>query len=162
MKNAKAFALLGAVAITGAANAAEITVGDPAPGVQAADIISGPGITTWSAGNTYNLLDQIYVEDGADLVIEAGVIIASQDAISTQRGSLAVSPGGQIFVQGTAENPVIMTSYSDVRTWTGASFVGQPDRHGSRLHLRRRHPRQHGHLRRRQRGGDGRPAAPDR
>jgi hypothetical protein len=122
MKNAKAFALLGAVAITGAANAAEITVGDPAPGVQAADIISGPGITTWSAGNTYNLLDQIYVEDGADLVIEAGVIIASQDAISTQRGSLAVSPGGQIFVQGTAENPVIMTSYSDVRTWTGASF----------------------------------------
>ena len=74
--------------------------------------------TTWTASNTYNLTRQIYVRPGATLTIEAGTLVASSTNIG---GSLAVSRGGQIFVQGTAENPVIMTSKADVQTWTNGN-----------------------------------------
>ena len=71
---------------------------------------------TWTADNTYNLQDQIFVLPGATLTIEAGTVIASTTGVG---GSLAVANGAQIFVQGTAQNPVIMTSTSDVATWIG-------------------------------------------
>jgi hypothetical protein len=72
--------------------------------------------TTWTADNTYNLQQQIFVLPGATLTIEAGTIVASTTNIG---GSLAVTRGAQIFVQGTQENPVIMTSKADVMTWIG-------------------------------------------
>lgn len=72
--------------------------------------------TTWTANNTYNLQGQIYVLPGATLTIEAGTLIASDTNIG---GSLAVARGAQIFVNGTAANPVIMTSEADVATWVG-------------------------------------------
>ncbi len=76
--------------------------------------------TTWTSNNVYNLQQQIYVLPGATLTIEAGTIIASTTNLG---GSLAVTRGAQIFVQGTPSNPVIMTSQADVATWTG----GNPD-----------------------------------
>jgi len=69
---------------------------------------------TWTAGNTYNLQDQIYVLPGATLTIEAGTVIASTTNLG---GSLAVCRGAQVYVEGTASNPVIMTSEADVATW---------------------------------------------
>lgn len=69
---------------------------------------------TWTANNTYNLQGQIYVLPGASLTIEAGTVVASDAG-----GSLAVTKGAQIFVQGTQTSPVIMTSKDDVATWTG-------------------------------------------
>jgi len=72
--------------------------------------------TTWTANNVYRLQNQIYVEPGATLTIEAGTIIASTTNLG---GSLAVCRGAQIFVQGTERNPVIMTSTADVATWIG-------------------------------------------
>lgn len=98
-------ATLAAMAVTCASNAAEIMV--------TADIAVS---TTWTANNTYNLQNQIYVLPGATLTIQAGTILASTTNIG---GSLAVCRGAQIFVQGTAANPVIMTSKADVATWTG-------------------------------------------
>jgi hypothetical protein len=74
--------------------------------------------TTWTANNTYNLQDQIYVRNGATLTIQAGTLIASDTNIG---GSLAVCRGSQIFVMGTKSNPVIMTSKADVATWTGGN-----------------------------------------
>lgn len=73
------------------------------------------GSETWTADNTYNLVGQIFVEDGATLTIEAGVVVANDTGAG---GSLAVSRGGQIFVKGTQFEPVIMTSKADVATWT--------------------------------------------
>jgi len=70
--------------------------------------------TTWTANNTYNLQDQIYVLPGATLTIEAGTVIASTTNLG---GSLAVAKGAQIFVRGTATDPVIMTSKADTATW---------------------------------------------
>lgn len=101
--NKTATALLFAASISSAANAAEIMVNS--------DITTS---TTWTANNTYNLQKQIYVKPGATLTIEAGTVIASTTNIG---GSLAVSRGAQIFVNGTVTDPVIMTSKADVATW---------------------------------------------
>lgn len=72
--------------------------------------------TTWTAANTYNLQQQIYVLPGATLTIEAGTVVASTTNLG---GSLAVTRGGMIVINGTVDNPVIMTSKADVATWTG-------------------------------------------
>ncbi len=99
-------ALIG-VGLAGAANAAEILV--------SANISTS---TTWTANNTYNLQNVIYVLPGATLTIEAGTILASTTNIG---GSLAVCRGAQLFVNGTRANPVIMTSKADVATWVGGN-----------------------------------------
>ncbi len=96
---------LAAASLAGAANAAEVLV--------TSNIATS---TTWTADNTYNLQDQIYVLPGATLTIEAGTVIASSTGLG---GSLAVANGGQIFVLGTQRDPVIMTSTADVATWIG-------------------------------------------
>ncbi len=72
--------------------------------------------TTWTPeGGPYNLQDQIYVEPGASLTIEAGTVIASTPSANGS-GSLAVCRGADIYVMGTKENPVIMTSTDDNRS----------------------------------------------
>lgn len=93
------------VVLAGSANAAEVLVNS--------DITVD---TTWTAGNTYNLQQQIYVTSGATLTIEAGVHVISDTNVG---GSLAVTRGCQIHVQGTQADPVIMTSKADEATWVG-------------------------------------------
>jgi hypothetical protein len=89
-----------------------------ASGASAAEILVTQNIatsTTWTADNTYNLQQQIYVLPGATLTIEPGTIIASTANLG---GSLAVTRGARIFARGTQENPIIFTSKADVATWT--------------------------------------------
>ena len=74
--------------------------------------------TTWTADNIYDLRNQVYVRNGASLTIQAGTILASSGNVG---GSLAVSRGSKIFVQGTQTQPVIMTSSADRATWTGGN-----------------------------------------
>jgi len=96
---------LGLAGIAGTATASEILV--------TADISTS---TTWTANNTYNLQNQIYVLPGATLTIDAGTKIISDTNVG---GSLAVTKGAQIFVNGTRTVPVIFTSKADQATWTG-------------------------------------------
>ncbi len=110
MTSLKTIALLAVtalLAVAGTATAADIPV--------SGDIV---GSVTWTANNTYDLQDQVYVKPGATLTIEAGTVVASTPT-ENGAGSLAVCQGGQIFIQGTADNPVIMTSKNDVATWVG-------------------------------------------
>jgi hypothetical protein len=72
----------------------------------------------WTKNNIYNLTQQIYVLPGASLTIEAGTVVAST---ANAGGSLAVTKGAQIFVNGTQAEPVIMTSTADTATWTGGN-----------------------------------------
>ncbi len=99
-------AMVGA-GFAGAANAAEILV--------TTDIATS---VTWTANNTYNLQQQVYVLPGATLTIEAGTVIASDTGIG---GSIAVTRGAQIIANGTAQLPIIFTSKADVATWVGGN-----------------------------------------
>ena len=84
-----------ASAFVGSTNAAEVLVN--------ANIVTD---TTWTSDNVYNLQTQVYVEPGAALTIEAGTLVQSTSGLG---GSLAVCRGAQIFVNGTKDDPVIMT-----------------------------------------------------
>ncbi len=65
---------------------------------------------TWTADNVYNLQNQVYVLPGATLTIEEGTLLQSTAGLG---GSLAVCRGAKIYVNGTVNNPVIMTSSND-------------------------------------------------
>lgn len=101
------FSAVAGLCLAGAANAAEILV--------TTNISTS---TTWTADNTYNLQQQIYVLPGATLTIEPGTIIASTTNLG---GSLAVCRGAQIIANGTQSAPIIFTSKADVATWTSGS-----------------------------------------
>ncbi len=110
MKNAgkKLLGFLMAIFMASTASAANVAV--------TADIATS---TTWIAGNVYSLEKQIYVLPGASLTIEAGTLVKSTAGVG---GSLAVTRGAKIFVNGTASNPVIMTSTNDdLVTWRAAA-----------------------------------------
>lgn len=62
---------------------------------------------TLDAGTEYNLTGSFVVRDGATLTIPAGTVIKASGGTSAY---LAVAQGGKIFVNGTATNPVVMTS----------------------------------------------------
>ncbi|MGC9326176.1 MAG: hypothetical protein ACP5I1_00950 [Candidatus Hinthialibacter sp.] len=87
------------VALAGSAFAAEVLVAD---NIETSE--------TWTSDNVYNLQDQIYVLPGATLTIEAGTLVQSTAGLG---GSLAVCRGARIYVEGTQDNPVIMTSTED-------------------------------------------------
>jgi len=107
MKLMNASCLAATLLVAGAASAAEILVTQ-----------SISTSTTWTANNTYNLQNQIYVLPGATLTIEPGTVIASTTGLG---GSLAVTRGARIFARGTQENPIIFTSKADVATWTNGN-----------------------------------------
>jgi hypothetical protein len=112
MRHLTTNAMLGAAMAAAAAGTAD-----------AANIIVNANIaasTTWTANNTYDLAQQIYVLPGATLTIEAGTVIATTPT-PNGGGSLAITPGAKIFVNGTLANPVIMTSTADVATWTAGN-----------------------------------------
>ncbi len=73
------------------------------------------------AGSPYRLKGQVYFSNNSTLTIDAGVVIASLPA---DGGSLAICRGSQIFVNGTQDQPVIMTSTNDVATWSGTTGSG--------------------------------------
>ena len=105
-----------------AASAAAQTPIFPLEAPTATEVLVDSNIATstiWTNDKTYNLQDQIYVLPGATLVIEKGTVIASTTNLG---GSLAVCNGAQIFIKGTASEPVIMTSKADVATWEGGDF----------------------------------------
>jgi hypothetical protein len=81
---------------------------------------------TLDASKKYLLKGTVYVPDGVDLTIPAGTVIFGDKAT---KGTLVVSPGGQIFANGTAVNPVVFTSEATVGErdrgdWGGVLILG--------------------------------------
>ncbi|MFD0761475.1 hypothetical protein ACFQZW_05225 [Lutibacter aestuarii] len=56
---------------------------------------------------TYLLTSSLEIENGGKLTIPAGTVIKATGGTAAY---IAVAQGGQIFVEGTSDNPVIMTS----------------------------------------------------
>ena len=68
---------------------------------------------TWEEENTYVLDGRIFVLSGAKLTIEAGTVIKGKPGQQESASVLVVSPGAQIFAEGTADKPIIFTAEED-------------------------------------------------
>ena len=82
--------------------------------------------TTLDASIIYNLNGSLSVETGAKLTIPAGtVIIANVDTGTETDTYIVVKKGAQIDIQGTADNPVVMTSTNQSPgDWGGLVILG--------------------------------------
>lgn len=71
------------------------------------------GTETWTADETYILGGRITVLDGATLTIEAGTVIKGEAGTGANATALLVAKGGTLIAQGTASDPIIMTTIAD-------------------------------------------------
>ena len=71
------------------------------------------GTTTWTSNNTYILDGYVFVNSGQVLTIEAGTVIKGAAGSGVDASALIVAKGGQIYANGTATNPIIMTYEAD-------------------------------------------------
>ncbi len=65
---------------------------------------------TLDASKVYYLTGSFIVKDGAKLTIPAGTVIKATENTDGVVRYIGVSQGAQIFINGTATNPVVMTS----------------------------------------------------
>jgi hypothetical protein len=65
------------------------------------------GNVNWTKDKIYRLNGYVRVQDGGKLYIEEGTLIIGD---RETKGTLIVQMGGQIFAEGTREEPIIMTS----------------------------------------------------
>ena len=87
---------------------------------------------TLDASKVYLLKSVFVVKSGGKLVIPAGTVIrakANPSVTPKEYATIVVERGGQIDVQGTASNPVVMTSnkavgYRDRGDWGGIVICG--------------------------------------
>ena len=84
------------------------------------------GDVTLNASTTYFLNGSLSVESGAKLTIPAGTqIVADVQAGEETSTYIVVQKGGQIDVQGSAANPVVMTSANETPgDWGGLVIAG--------------------------------------
>jgi hypothetical protein len=83
--------------------------------------------TTWKTGTQYILKGNIYVQSGAELTIEPGVVIFGD---KVTKGALIVSRGAKIHATGTATNPIVFTSsapsgFRNYGDWGGVVLLGK-------------------------------------
>lgn len=107
----------------------EITIGDPTVIIQG-NITTN---TTLVAGTRYLLKGKVYVQSGATLTIPAGTKIFG-DKVS--QATLIINRGAKIDAQGTAANPIIMTSagaagFRNRGDWGGVVLLGKAYTNGS-------------------------------
>jgi len=70
---------------------------------------------TMTSDNEYILDGFVFVEDGATLIIQAGTVVRGMATPTTgdNASALIISRGGRIEAEGTAANPIVMTSETD-------------------------------------------------
>ncbi len=83
--------------------------------------------TTLDATKTYLLKGFVYVKSGATLTIPAGTVIRGD---KDSKGTIIVTQGGKLVVNGTAANPVVFTSNLDKGSrapgdWGGIILLGK-------------------------------------
>ncbi|WP_242927800.1 hypothetical protein [Pontibacter vulgaris] len=100
------------------------------PSEQKADTIKG-AITenlVLKENATYYLKGQVYVKNNATLTIPAGVTVLVGAKSTAEKGGLVVKQGAKLFVNGTAQKPVVFTSAATAKTpgdWAGIVLLGK-------------------------------------
>ncbi|MBX2818234.1 MAG: T9SS type A sorting domain-containing protein [Rhodothermaceae bacterium] len=99
-----------------------------------ADIAAGETVVL-TADNEYLLDGMVFVDSAATLIIEPGTVIKAENGQGNDATGLVVTRYGQIFAEGTAQNPIIMTSkfdpldgsvsFEDRGLWGGVVILGQ-------------------------------------
>lgn len=76
---------------------------------------------------TYSLTGPLIVGNGGKLTIKAGVVVeATPFSGGEEIRYIATAQGGQLFVEGTKENPVVMTAQNKVQqAWGGLVLCGK-------------------------------------
>ncbi|MGB2476135.1 MAG: hypothetical protein ACPIB2_05545 [Flavobacteriaceae bacterium] len=69
--------------------------------------------TVWKSNTTYILDQQVTVNSGATLTIEAGTVVKALPGEAPSVSMLVIARGGKINAKGTAEHPIIFTSIND-------------------------------------------------
>lgn len=87
------------------------------------------GNLTLDANQVYLLTSILSIESGASLTIPAGTIIRGEaDADAGNYATIVVAKGGKIYINGTVDNPVVMTSNFDGDRargdWGGLALFG--------------------------------------
>ena len=89
---------------------------DPKP-VDPSIVINKAGLLkvneTWNADSIYVLTGRFVIDAGVTLTIEPGTIIKGKEGDGANASVLIVSKGGLIDAQGTADQPIVMTSVLD-------------------------------------------------
>ncbi|MBO6574532.1 MAG: T9SS type A sorting domain-containing protein [Rhodothermales bacterium] len=67
----------------------------------------------WTADNVYILDGVVFVEEAAELRIDAGTVIKANDGTNRDASALVIARGGKIFAEGTENDPIIFTSVQD-------------------------------------------------
>ncbi len=66
-----------------------------------------------TSDNIYLLEGLVFVEDGAELHIEAGTVIKGKPGQEHDASALVIAKGGKIFAEGTPTKPIIFTAEAD-------------------------------------------------
>lgn len=95
---------------------------DPIPATERVSIsLNISEDVTWTSDKVYQLDGRITVLDGATLTIEAGTRIeGNADLTGVNAAVLMIAKGGKLMANGTAANPIIMTTTDDDGSLTSA------------------------------------------
>lgn len=69
--------------------------------------------TTWETGKVYILESRIAVVSGVTLTIQPGVVVKGQAGTGANATALLIARGGKLIADGTADSPIIFTSFAD-------------------------------------------------
>lgn len=103
--------------------------GNPGGGVTPGDLVELTGSVetqTLTNDKKYLLKGQVFVNQGQVLTINPGTVIYGDKAT---KGTLIIAPGGKIMAEGTASEPIVMTSVlpagsRDRGDWGGLVVLG--------------------------------------
>jgi len=113
-KSILAFSVLATIALFSCSSDDDNNGGTTTPQVNVVSVTGSiTSNTTWSNDNIYQLNQKVVVQDGATLTIEAGTIIKGSSGTGSLASALLVARGGKLMAEGTASEPIIMTSASD-------------------------------------------------
>ncbi|NCF42773.1 MAG: hypothetical protein GWP32_07800 [Bacteroidetes bacterium] len=113
-KSILAFSVLATIALFSCSSDDDNNGGTTTPQVNVVSVTGSiTSNTTWSNDNIYQLNQKVVVQDGATLTIEAGTIIKGSSGTGSLASALVVARGGKLMAEGTASEPIIMTSASD-------------------------------------------------
>ena len=104
------------------------------PNIMVEDNGLGIGTQTWTCDNNYILDGYAVVTTGQVLTIEPGTVVKGAPGAGADASALIVARGGQIFAEGTADCPIVMTfqgdpldgsvSYNTRGQWGGLIILG--------------------------------------